>query len=104
MASGTNSLDATKATGMGEEVVKTVGSFLIVELMHSGMSPQAACEEAVQRVVAKQKEKPSFQVGFIAVNTPGAVGSYSIHSGFSHTYYENGKAIDKPSKSIYKTI
>jgi len=99
-----NEVGAATATGMGEEVIKTVGSFLIVELMRSGMSPQAACEEAIQRVVSKQKGKPPFQVGFIAVNTVGAVGSYSIHSGFSYTYYENGKAINKPSKSIYKTI
>lgn len=97
-------MGAATATGMGEEVVKTVGGFLIVELMRSGMSPQAACEEAVQRVAAKQKGKPSFQVGFIAVNTAGAVGSYSIYSGFSYSYYENGKAINKPSKSIYKAI
>ena len=97
-------MGAATAKGMGEEVIKTVGSFLIFELKRSGMSPQVACEEAVQRVVAKQKGKPSFQVGFIAVNTAGAVGSYSIHSGFSYTYYENGKAINKPSKSIYKTI
>ena len=99
-----NEVGAASATGMEEEVVKTVGGFLIVELMRSGMSPQAACEEAVQRVAAKQKGKPSFQVGFIAVNIAGAVGSYSIHSGFSYTYYENGKAINKPSKNINKTI
>jgi N4-(beta-N-acetylglucosaminyl)-L-asparaginase len=99
-----NEVGAATATGMGEEVIKTVGSFLIFELMRSGMSPQAACEEAIQRVVAKHKGKPLFQVGFIAVNTAGAVGSYSIHSGFSYTYYENGKAINKPSKSIYSII
>jgi len=99
-----NKVGAATAKGMGEEVIKTVGSFLIFELTRSGMSPQAACEEAIQRVVVKHKGKPSFQVGFIAINTAGAIGSYSIHSGFSYTYYENGKAINKPSKRTYSTI
>ena len=35
------------ATGVGELVMKTLGSFLIVELMRQGMNPQEACEEAV---------------------------------------------------------
>lgn len=42
-----NEIGGAVATGMGEEVMKTVGSFLIVELIRNGMSPQAACEEAI---------------------------------------------------------
>ena len=48
-----NDIGAACATGVGEEVMKTVGSFLIVELMRQGMSPDAACREAVERIVQK---------------------------------------------------
>ncbi|MEL0202702.1 MAG: isoaspartyl peptidase/L-asparaginase, partial [Flavobacteriaceae bacterium] len=54
------------ATGMGEEVIKTVGSFLIVELMRQGKSPQQACEEAVARILEKNPGKPNFQVAYLA--------------------------------------
>ena len=48
-----NEIGGAVATGLGEEVVKTVGSFLIVELMRQGKSPQEACEEAISRIVNK---------------------------------------------------
>ncbi|MBX2844789.1 MAG: N(4)-(beta-N-acetylglucosaminyl)-L-asparaginase [Saprospiraceae bacterium] len=76
---------AATATGLGEEVIKTVGSFLMVELMRQGYSPQAAAEEAIGRIVAKKGgEKPNFQVGYICFNTKGEIGAYSIHPGFGY--------------------
>ena len=86
-----NEIGAATATGMGEEVLKTVGSFLIVELMRQGKSPQQACEEAVHRIMEKQPDRTDFQVGYIAVNKRGEVGSYSIHEGFSYMTYQNGE-------------
>ncbi len=52
-----NEVGGATATGMGEEVLKTVGCFLIVELMRQGKSPQEACEEAVKRVVKKSGDR-----------------------------------------------
>lgn len=86
-----NEIGGATATGLGEEVLKTVGSFLIVELMRNGMSPQEACEEAIGRIVRKKRDFKDFQVGYIAVNKKGEVGSYSIHNGFSKTQYQQGK-------------
>jgi len=51
-----NEVGGAAATGMGELVLKTLGSFLIVELMRQGMTPQQACEEAIGRIVHKQKD------------------------------------------------
>ncbi|MGB5555568.1 MAG: N(4)-(beta-N-acetylglucosaminyl)-L-asparaginase, partial [Flavobacteriaceae bacterium] len=45
-----NEIGGASATGVGEEVVRMVGSFLIVELMRQGKSPQEACEEGVKRI------------------------------------------------------
>jgi len=86
-----NEIGAATATGMGEEVLKTVGSFLIVELMRQGRTPQQACEEAIARIMKKQPDRRDFQVGYIAVNKKGEVGAYSIHPGFSYTIYQNGE-------------
>lgn len=81
-----NEIGAATATGVGEEVVKTVGSFLIVELMRQGMTPQEACEEGVRRIVAKNKIL-DFQVGFIAINKAGLTGAYCIQPGFNYRTY-----------------
>lgn len=48
-----NEVGGATATGLGEEVLKTVGSFLIVELMRQGRTPQQACEEAIGRIIKK---------------------------------------------------
>lgn len=86
-----NEVGAATATGVGEEVLKTVGSFLIVELMRQGKSPQEACEEAIERIMHKQKDRRDFQVGYIAVNKKGEVGSFSIHEGFNYQIYKDGE-------------
>lgn len=86
-----NEIGACVATGLGEEVVKTVGSFLVVELMRQGKTPQEACEEAISRIVKKpNSDYKNFQVGYIAVNKQGVTGSYAIHQYFSMTKYQDG--------------
>lgn len=79
-----NAVGGAAATGLGEEVLKVVGSFLVVELMRQGRSPQQACEEAVRRIIDNSRGRyKDFQVGFIALNKQGETGAYSIHPGFS---------------------
>ena len=96
-----NEIGAATATGMGEAVLKTLGSFLVVELMRQGRSPQAACEEAVMRIVKKQKYK-DFQIGYLAMNKKGEVGAYCIHSGFNYVVNESEKATTHDSDSYVK--
>ena len=62
-----NEIGAVGATGKGEEVIKTCGSFLVVELMRQGYSAMDACEEAVKRIIRKQSGKSDFQIGYIAL-------------------------------------
>lgn len=94
-----NTVGGATATGMGEEVLKTVGSFLIVELMRQGKSPQEACEEAIERIVKTNPNYLNFQVGYIALNKAGDIGSYSIHNGFSRRVYRDGKSLNIKSGS-----
>lgn len=86
-----NEIGGAAATGMGEEIMKTLGSFLIVELMRNGMSPQEACEEAVLRTTRKNSDYKDFQIAYIAMNKAGETGSYCIHQGFSMMEYRNGE-------------
>ena len=94
-----NEVGGAVATGLGEEVIKTVGSFLIVELMRNGMSPQQACEEAIQRIVSKNDRYKDFQIAYIAMNKSGEVGSYCIHQGFTYMSFKNG--LNENIKSDY---
>ena len=92
-----NEIGGATATGLGEEVLKTVGSFLIVELMRQGRTPQEACEEAIGRIIKKNPNYKDFQVGYIAINKSGDVGYYSIHKGFSVTKYQDNFISNSPS-------
>ncbi len=84
-----NKIGGAVATSMGEEVLKTVGSFLIVELMRNDMSPQKACEEAINRIVSKNDRYKDFQIAYIAMNKAGETGAYCIHDGFTMMKYQN---------------
>ena len=96
-----NKIGGAVATGLGEEVVKTVGSFLVVELMRQGKSPQEACEAAVKRIVSTNSQENKFQVAYIAMNKNGDVGSYSIEPGFTYMDYFKGENKEKITESAF---
>ncbi len=83
-----NEVGAATSTGLGEEVIRIVGSHLVVELMRQGNSPQAACELAVKRIVKNQpKKSEEIQVGFLAINKNGAYGAFALQKGFTYAVY-----------------
>ena len=96
-----NKIGGAVATGLGEEVVKTVGSFLVVELMRQGLSSQEACEKAVKRIVSNNSQENKFQVAYIAMNKKGEVGSYSIEPGFTYMDYVNGENKEVITESVF---
>lgn len=76
---------AATSTGMGEEVIRNAGSFLVVELMRQGRSPTEACKEAVLRVLHKHPSTArKTQVAFLAMNKDGEVGAWAIQAGFAY--------------------
>ncbi|HWU77000.1 MAG TPA: N(4)-(beta-N-acetylglucosaminyl)-L-asparaginase [Rhodanobacter sp.] len=93
------------STGVGEEVIRNAGSFLVVELMRQGRSPHEACKEAVMRIVNKRREASrTIQVGFLAMNRDGEVGAYAIQHGFSYAVCDAKKQDALiPSQSVYTT-
>jgi N4-(beta-N-acetylglucosaminyl)-L-asparaginase len=80
-----NEIGGACATGVGELVMKIVGSFMIVELMRQGNSPQEACYKAIERIVNKFPDirDDVIQVGFLALNKKGEVGGFSIRPGYA---------------------
>jgi len=84
-----NQVGAAGATGRGEEVIRTCGSFLVVELMRQGKTPQQACEAACQRIIdvnggIEEIKKKRFNDKFIAVNKQGEVGCAEIIGSPKH--------------------
>lgn len=87
-----NEVGGATATGTGELVIRTVGTFLVVELMRQGRSPQEACEEAVRRIAKSNiPDIEKHQVGYIAVNKAGETGAYCLQPGFNYALHKEGK-------------
>jgi N4-(beta-N-acetylglucosaminyl)-L-asparaginase len=79
-----NEVGGATSTGVGEEVIRNVGSFLVVELIRQGRSPEDACHEAVERILRRKPETKDLQVGFLAIDKKGNVGAWAIQKGFSY--------------------
>ena len=94
-----NDIGAAAATGLGEAVIRTSGSAMVVEVMRQGASPFEACKEIVNRISKIHKNRPEWeylQVGFIAVNKQGEHAGYSLKKGFNYALHDtkNQKMID----------
>lgn len=99
-----NEVGAAAATGLGEAVIRTAGSAMVVELMRQGKSPTEACKEIVERIYNKHlnhKDMAYLQVGFIAVNKQGEYGGYSLRPGFNYAVFDDEKG-NRMEKSPFK--
>jgi len=97
-----NEIGGATATGVGEEVIRIVGSHLIVELMRQGYPPEAACKEGVERIIKRNPTRAKeVQVGFLAMNKKGEHGAYCLQKGFTYAVKNNQEEKIYSSKSIY---
>ena len=84
---------AAGATGLGEIMMRYCGSFLVVEAMRRGATPEQACEEAVRRILAGEREPATkLSVNFIALSADGKVGAAGTDDGFRYAIAVGGKA------------
>lgn len=99
-----NEVGAATATGHGEEVIRTCGSHLVVELMRQGKSPQEACEEAVKRIyknfVNQNRNVKDTQIGFIAINKFGETGAFCLQKGFNYAVHTQKNNVLMDAKSL----
>ncbi|MEW6654095.1 MAG: N(4)-(beta-N-acetylglucosaminyl)-L-asparaginase [Bacteroidota bacterium] len=91
---------AAAATGSGEWIMRTCGSFLIVEKMREGCSPNEACKIAVQRIAKLNKKNEDIQIGYIALRKDGVIGAYSLYPNFTYCMAAN-KIENKSYKSAF---
>ena len=80
-----NEVGAAGATGLGENVMRYCGSFLVVELMRQGMDPQAACEAAIRRIAAQDPKGFDLSINFVALDKHGRFGAAGTGQGFQYS-------------------
>lgn len=94
---------AAASTGVGEEVTRIAGTARVVASMRAGLSPQAACEEAVKHIAALRGAAiKGLQVGFLALGHDGRVGAYALLPGFTYAVTRHSGAAEVlPSASLF---
>lgn len=85
-----NAVGACTATGQGEDVIRIAGSHTVIELMRQGLSPEAACKKAIERIVRiKGAGSKDIQVAFIALDKQGRAGAFALQKGFNYAIRTN---------------
>lgn len=65
--------------------MRIVGTARVVGSMRAGMSPQAACREAVEHIARLRGDAlKGVQVGFLALGRDGHVGAFALLPGFTY--------------------
>lgn len=91
-----NEIGACGSTGRGEENLKNLSSFMVVEFMRRGLSPEEACLSVCKRIVDHAKHpslkakdgSPNFNVNFYALSKEGQYGCASIYGPSSFTVHD----------------
>ncbi len=74
---------AAVCTGLGEVVMRGLTSFLAVELMRQGATPDEACGQALARLSEHGALADGVQVGLLVVSARGDCAARSLLPGFS---------------------
>ncbi|MEC9092425.1 MAG: isoaspartyl peptidase/L-asparaginase, partial [Planctomycetota bacterium] len=80
-----NEVGGAGATGIGENVMRYCASFMIVEEMRHGASPQEAIENVIERIAKKDPKKAEdLAINFVAINKSGETGAAGTSQGFTY--------------------
>jgi len=100
-----NDIGSAGATGRGEAVIQSCGSFAIVQAMGEGMEPTQACLHVLRRIVSNSRrqkrlmrsaERPNFNVVLYALRKDGAYGSAAMFPGARFAVAdENGARLER---------
>jgi isoaspartyl peptidase/L-asparaginase-like protein (Ntn-hydrolase superfamily) len=92
-----NEVGAAGATGVGENVMRYCGSFLVVEYMRQGLHPQAACEQTIQRIARQDPKGIKLSINFVAVDKHGRFGAAGTDESFRFSVAtKTGSEVLKP--------
>ncbi|HZL38434.1 MAG TPA: N(4)-(beta-N-acetylglucosaminyl)-L-asparaginase [Tepidisphaeraceae bacterium] len=79
-------IGAAAATGIGEEMIKSCGSFAIVENLRRGLEPHAAIEVVLQRLLERRAGNSQTDVSFLALRADGALAAMSLRAKTDFRY------------------
>ena len=99
-----NEIGAACATGLGEAVIRSAGSAMVVEAMRNGATPEEACQHIVERIIKKEKNLENLQVGFLALRKDGSYGAYAIYQGFTYAFKTSSEEGLVDTKSKFKEV
>jgi N4-(beta-N-acetylglucosaminyl)-L-asparaginase len=106
-----NGIGAGGSTGFGEANLRTCGSYLVVNFMGQGFSPEESCLKAMQIVADKAKLQPrllnedglpNFGHSFYALNKKGEYGSANMWSGGRFAVHDGTENKLKDAAYLYK--
>jgi N4-(beta-N-acetylglucosaminyl)-L-asparaginase len=110
-----NDVGAAGATGLGENVMRYCGSFMVVEFMRQGLDPTEACRQTIRRIVSKEetvrriagKDPKGFNlsINFVALDKRGRFGAAGTDRGFSYsvTTRASSRVLPNPGVPEMKT-
>lgn len=87
-----NEVGAAGATGMGENVMRYCGSFMVVEYMRQGLHPQEACVETIRRIARKEPAGRKLNISFVALDKQGRYGAATSQSDFPYAVTTKGSS------------
>jgi N4-(beta-N-acetylglucosaminyl)-L-asparaginase len=105
-----NEVGSAGSTGRGEANLINCSSFLVVEFMRRGKTPEEACLEVCRRIVDHNKlarlkgedGRPNFDVKFYAIGKDGGFGAASILSGATMAVHDGTGARLVEAAYLYK--
>lgn len=106
-----NEVGSAGATGRGEAVIQSCGSFAIVQAMQSGMDPTRACLHVLEKIVSNSKrqkrlmrdaQRPSFNVVLYALRKDGAYGSAAMFPGARFAVADANGARLEPCAALFE--
>jgi isoaspartyl peptidase/L-asparaginase-like protein (Ntn-hydrolase superfamily) len=80
-----NEVGAAGATGLGENVMRYCGSFLVVEYMRQGLTPERACLETIRRIARQDPKGADLSINFVALDKHGRYGAAGTGRGFPYS-------------------
>ncbi len=91
-----NQVGACGSTGRGEANLKTCASFMAVEFMRQGLSPEEACLRVMKRIMENTTEpylldserRPRFNLNFYALNKKGEYAGVALYQGGTYAVHD----------------
>jgi N4-(beta-N-acetylglucosaminyl)-L-asparaginase len=106
-----NDVGAAGSTGRGEANILICASFMVVNNMSRGMSPEDACLKVLEKIAEKTSLQPyllnaagmpNFGLSFYAVNKKGDFGSAAMYSGSRYAVHDGVENKLRESAYLFK--